>query len=97
MDRRGCRSYWSWLAIAAVSYADHRVLTLSLVYLYIPPLTVGAIFFRKGISYSLIAACILFHYFFHYFDAPRHIHLGVRIALAFPNFPLASSLPKLAG
>ncbi len=66
-------------AIAAVSYADHRVLTLSLVYLYIPPLTVGAIFFRKGISYSLIAACILFHYFFHYFDAPRHIHLGVRI------------------
>jgi serine phosphatase RsbU (regulator of sigma subunit) len=67
------------MAIAAVSYADHRALTLSLVYLYILPLTVGAIFLRKGISYSLIAACILFHYFFHYFDAPRHIHLGVRI------------------
>jgi serine phosphatase RsbU (regulator of sigma subunit) len=67
------------MAIVAVSYADHRVLTLSLVYLYILPLTVGAIFFRKGISYSLIAACILFHYFFHYFDASRHIHLGVRI------------------
>src|SRR5271169_6395137 len=67
------------MAIAAVSYADHRVLTLSLVYLYILPLTVGAIFLRKGTTYSLIAACILFHYFFHYFDAPRHIHLGVRI------------------
>ena len=67
------------LAIAAVSYADHRVLTLSLVYLYILPLTVGAIFLRKGISYSLIAACILFHCFFHYFDGPRHIHLGIRI------------------
>ena len=43
------------------------------------PLTVGAIFLRKEISYFLIVACILFHYFFHYFDSPRHIHLGLRI------------------
>jgi serine phosphatase RsbU (regulator of sigma subunit) len=66
-------------AIAAVAYADHLVVSLSLVYLYTLPLTVGAIFLRKGVSYGLIVACILFHYFFHYFDSPRHIHLGLRI------------------
>src|SRR5271163_2449833 len=66
-------------AIAGVAYADHLVVSLSLVYLYTLPLTVGAIFLRKEISYGLIVACILFHYFFHYFDSPRHIHLGLRI------------------
>jgi len=66
-------------AIAVVAYADHLVVSLSLVYLYTLPLTVGAIFLRKKISYGLIVACILFHYFFHYFDFPRHIHLGLRI------------------
>src|SRR5216683_576434 len=66
-------------AIAVVAYADHLVVSLSLVYLYTLPLTVGAIFLRKEISYGLIVACTLFHYFFHYFDFPRHIHLGLRI------------------
>jgi serine phosphatase RsbU (regulator of sigma subunit) len=66
-------------AIAAVAYADHLVASLSLVYLYILPLIIGAIFLRKEISYGLIVACILFHYFFHYFDSARHIHLGLRI------------------
>jgi len=66
-------------AIGVVAYADHLVVSLSLVYLYTLPLTVGAIFLRKEISYGLIVACILFHYFFHYFDFPRHIHLGLRI------------------
>ena len=66
-------------AIAGVAYADHLVVSLSLVYLYTLPLTVGAVFLRKEVSYSLIVACIVFHYFFHYFDSPRHIHLGLRI------------------
>jgi serine phosphatase RsbU (regulator of sigma subunit) len=66
-------------AIAGVAYVDHLVVSLSLVYLYTLPLTVGAIFLRKEISYGLILTCILFHYFFHYFDSPRHIHLGLRI------------------
>jgi serine phosphatase RsbU (regulator of sigma subunit) len=66
-------------AIAGVAYADHRVVSLSLVYLYTLPLTVGAIFLRKEISYGLIVACIAFHYLFHYFDSPRHIHMGLRI------------------
>ena len=66
-------------AIAGVAYVDHLVVSLSLVYLYTMPLTVGAIFLRKELSYGLIVACILFHYFFHYFDSPRHIHLGLRI------------------
>ena len=66
-------------AIAGVAYVDHLVVSLSLVYLYTLPLTVGAIFLRKEISYALILTCILFHYFFHSFDSPRHIHLGLRI------------------
>jgi sigma-B regulation protein RsbU (phosphoserine phosphatase) len=67
------------VAIAGIAYADHLVVSLSLVYLYTLPLTIGAIFLRKGISYGLIVACILFHYFFHYLDSPRHIHIGLRI------------------
>ncbi len=67
------------VAIAGVAYADHLVVSLSLVYLYTLPLTVGAVFLRKEISYGLLVACIAFHYYFHYFDSPRHIHLGLRI------------------
>jgi sigma-B regulation protein RsbU (phosphoserine phosphatase) len=66
-------------AIAGVAYVDHLIVSLSLVYLYTLPLTVGAIFLRKEISYALILTCILFHYFFHFFDSPRHLHLGLRI------------------
>jgi serine phosphatase RsbU (regulator of sigma subunit) len=66
-------------AIAGVAYVDHLVVSLSLVYLYTLPLIVGTTFLRKEISYGLIVACILFHYFFHHFDSPRHIHLGLRI------------------
>jgi len=66
-------------AIAGIAYADHLIVSLSLVYLYTLPLIVGAIFLRKEISYGLIVACILFHYLFHYFDSPRHIHLGLRL------------------
>src|SRR5882724_5267983 len=62
-------------AIAAVAYADHFVLSISLVYLYILPLSVGAIFLRRAISYSLIVACILFHDYY----SPRNINLGIRI------------------
>src|SRR5258708_1284211 len=62
-------------AIAVVAYADHRVVSISLIYLYILPLSVGAMFLRKELSYSLIAACVLLHYF----DSPRRIPLGVRI------------------
>ena len=62
-------------AIAAVAYADHFVSSISLVYLYILPLSVGAIFLRRAISYSLIVACILFHDYY----SPRNINLGVRV------------------
>ena len=66
-------------AVAAVAYADHRIAPISLLYLYILPLGVGAMFLRREISYSLIAVCILIHYF----DSPRNINLGLRI---FHNF-----------
>src|ERR1700726_1549436 len=62
-------------AIGAVAYADHLVVSISLVYLYILPLAVGAIFLRREISYGLIAVCILFHDFY----SPRIINLRLRI------------------
>ncbi len=62
-------------AIAAVAYADHVVVSISLVYLYILPLAVGAIFLRKEISYSLIVVCVLLHDY----DSPRNINPGLRI------------------
>src|SRR6267143_1164553 len=62
-------------AIGAVAYADHLVVSVSLVCLYILPLSVGAIFLRKEISYSLIAVCILLHDYY----SPRPIDLGLRI------------------
>jgi serine phosphatase RsbU (regulator of sigma subunit) len=62
-------------AIGAVAYADHLVVSVSLVYLYILPLGVSAIFLRKVISYSLIAVCVLFHDYY----SPRNINPGLRI------------------
>src|SRR6266481_4086256 len=62
-------------ATGAVAYADHLVVSISLVYLYILPVGVGAIFLRRGISYSLIAVCILFHDYY----SPRHINPGLRL------------------
>jgi serine phosphatase RsbU (regulator of sigma subunit) len=61
--------------IAAVAYADHLVLSISLVYLYIFPLGIGAILLRKELSYSLIPVCISLHD--HW--SPRTIHPGLRI------------------
>jgi serine phosphatase RsbU (regulator of sigma subunit) len=72
----------SWLpvalvlgAIAAVAYVDHRVVSTSLVYLYIFPLGISAILLRKEVAYSLIPLCILLHDYW----SPRVIHLPVRI------------------
>jgi sigma-B regulation protein RsbU (phosphoserine phosphatase) len=62
-------------AIAAVAYADHRVTSVSLVYLYMLPLAVGAIFLRCAVSYSLIVVCMLLHDYY----SPRPIHLEVRV------------------
>jgi serine phosphatase RsbU (regulator of sigma subunit) len=62
-------------AIAAVGYADHLVLSISLVYLYIFPLGVGSILLRKELSYSLIPVCVLLHDYW----SPRTIHPGLRI------------------
>jgi sigma-B regulation protein RsbU (phosphoserine phosphatase) len=62
-------------AISAVAYADHLVVSISLVYLYILPLAVGAIFLRKEVSYSLIVTCILLHDSY----SQRSIHPALRI------------------
>src|SRR5258707_2917845 len=62
-------------AIGAVAYADHLVVSLSLAYLYILPLAVGAIFLRKEVSYSLIVICILLHDSY----SRRPIHPAIRI------------------
>lgn len=62
-------------AIGAVAYADHRVTSVSLMYLYILPLAVGAIFLRRKISYSLIVICVLLHDYF----SPRSINPPIRV------------------
>src|ERR1700730_16031051 len=62
-------------AIGAVAYADHLVVSISLVYLYILPLAVGAIFLRKELSYILVVICVLFHDY----DSPRTLNPGLRI------------------
>ena len=62
-------------SFGAVAYADHLVVSISLVYLYLLPLAVGAIFLRKELSYGLIAVCILFHDYF----SPRNLHPWLRI------------------
>jgi sigma-B regulation protein RsbU (phosphoserine phosphatase) len=61
-------------ALGAVAYADHLVVSISLVYLYILPIAVGAIFLRKKVSYGLIVACVLFHDY----DSPRTIIPALR-------------------
>src|SRR6266481_3495613 len=61
-------------AVGAVAYADHLVVSISLVYLYILPIAVGAIFLRKKVSYGLIVACVLFHDY----DSPRTIIPALR-------------------
>ncbi len=62
-------------ALSAVAYADHLVVSISLVYLYILPIAVGAIFLRKRVSYSLIIVCVLFHDYY----SPRGIIPALRI------------------
>src|SRR6266853_2549609 len=62
-------------AVSAVAYADHLVVSISLVYLYLLPLVLGAIFLRKEISYSLIVVCVLFHDYY----SPRVMNPGLRI------------------
>jgi serine phosphatase RsbU (regulator of sigma subunit) len=62
-------------AIAAVAYADDLVDSISLGYLYVLPLAVGAIFLRKEVSYGLIAICILLHDYYY----PSHVNPRLRM------------------
>ncbi len=62
-------------AIVAVAYADHLVVPLSLIYLCILPIVVGATFLRRLISYGLTVVCVLLHDYY----SPKDIHLGLRI------------------
>lgn len=62
-------------AIAAVAYADHQALFISLAYLYIFPLGVGAILLRKETVYTLAVFCVLLHDYY----SPRVINPRMRI------------------
>jgi serine phosphatase RsbU (regulator of sigma subunit) len=63
-------------SIAAVAYADHLAVYISLGYLYILPLGVGAMFLRSEISYGLIVVCAFLHDLF----APPYVNWTNRIA-----------------
>jgi sigma-B regulation protein RsbU (phosphoserine phosphatase) len=63
-------------SIAAVAYADHLAVSISLGYLYILPLGVGAMFLRSEISYGLIVVCAFLHDLF----APPYVNWANRIA-----------------
>jgi serine phosphatase RsbU (regulator of sigma subunit) len=62
-------------SIAAVAYADSVVASVSLGYLYILPLGIGAMFLRSRISYALIVVCVFFHDLF----GPPYPSLDARI------------------
>jgi serine phosphatase RsbU (regulator of sigma subunit) len=62
-------------AIVAVSYADHLVVPLSLIYLCILPIVVGATFLRRVISYGLTVVCVLLHDYY----SPKGMNLGLRV------------------
>ena len=62
-------------AIVAVAYADHLVVPLSLIYLCILPIVVGATFLRRVISYGLTVVCVLLHDYY----SPKGINPGLRI------------------
>jgi sigma-B regulation protein RsbU (phosphoserine phosphatase) len=59
-----------------VAYADHLTVSISLGYLYILPLGVGAMFLRSEISYGLIVVCTFLHDLF----APPYVDWANRIA-----------------
>lgn len=48
-------------SIAVVAYADYIATNVSLGYLYILPLGIGALFLRSEVSYGLVALCIFLH------------------------------------
>jgi len=62
-------------AIVAVAYADHLVVPLSLIYLCILPIVIGATFLRRVISYGLPVVCVLLHDYY----SPKGINPGLRI------------------
>jgi serine phosphatase RsbU (regulator of sigma subunit) len=63
-------------SIAAVAYADYVAVSISLGYLYVLPLGVGAMFLRSELSYGLIVVCTFLHDLF----APPYVNWANRIA-----------------
>jgi serine phosphatase RsbU (regulator of sigma subunit) len=61
--------------IVAVAYADHLVVPISLIYLCILPIVIGATLLRRVISYGLIIVCVLLHDYY----SPKAINPGLRI------------------
>jgi serine phosphatase RsbU (regulator of sigma subunit) len=62
-------------AIVAVAYAEHLVVPISLIYLCILPIVVGATFLRRVMSYGLTVVCVLLHDYY----SPKNINPGLRV------------------
>jgi uncharacterized protein (TIRG00374 family) len=61
--------------IAAVAYADHVVVTISLAYLYVLPLALSALIYRLRYAIPLCALCVLLHDIFGPFTETPLIRL----------------------
>src|SRR5450432_2305701 len=62
-------------AIVAVAYAEHLVVPISLIYLCILPIVVGATFLRRVMSYGLTVVCVLLHDYY----SPTNINPRLRV------------------
>ncbi len=71
----GNKRYVDWLlslavlaGIAAVAYADHVVVTISLGYLYLLPLALSAMVHRRRVTMLLVVFCVALHDWFGPFE-----------------------------
>lgn len=83
--------------IAAVAYADSHVETISLAYLYILPLALGATTFRLRVTLPLVFVCVALHDLFS--PVPGNIALRVALnAMALTGFAaVVLVVEKLSG
>ena len=64
-----------FVAIAIVAYTDYVVVTISLGYLYLLPLSLSAVVHRRRTTLLLVAVCVLVHDWFGPFEHTGTMHV----------------------